>query len=79
MMDKPGAPVWHELGDVAELRTKPLRQLAIGRTKIALSFADGRFGAVSGVCNHAGGPLGRRPRLEASTSSARGTTGSFTA
>jgi nitrite reductase/ring-hydroxylating ferredoxin subunit/multimeric flavodoxin WrbA len=57
-MEKPGAPDWHEIGDVAELKTKPLRQLAIGRTKIALSFADGRFGAVSGVCNHVGGPLG---------------------
>ena len=53
-----GAPEWHEIGDVAELKTRPLRQIAIGRTKIALSFADGQFGAVSGVCNHAAGPLG---------------------
>jgi len=53
-----GAPEWHELGDVRELAAKPLRQLAIGRTKIALSYRDGTFGAVSGVCNHVGGPLG---------------------
>mgnify|MGYP003466572989 CR=1 FL=1 len=26
--------------------------------RLALSFKDGVFGAVSGVCNHAGGPLG---------------------
>ena len=57
MADIP-APEWHELGDVAELKSRPLRQVAIGRTKIALSFADGKFGAVSGVCNHVGGPLG---------------------
>ncbi len=49
---------WHELGDVKELSSKPLRQITIGRTKIALSFVDGRFGAISGVCNHVGGPLG---------------------
>jgi len=57
-MAAPNAPEWHDLGDAAELKTKPLRQLAIGRTKIALSFANGRFGAVSGVCSHVGGPLG---------------------
>lgn len=51
-------PEWHELGDVATLKGKPLTQIAIGRTKIALSYADGTFGAVSGVCNHVGGPLG---------------------
>jgi multimeric flavodoxin WrbA/nitrite reductase/ring-hydroxylating ferredoxin subunit len=49
---------WHELGDVALLASKPVRQIVIGRTKIALSYADGAFGAVSGVCNHVGGPLG---------------------
>jgi nitrite reductase/ring-hydroxylating ferredoxin subunit/multimeric flavodoxin WrbA len=54
----PLAPEWHELGDVASLKGKPLRQVTIGRTRIALSYADGKFGAVSGVCNHAGGPLG---------------------
>ena len=43
------------LGEVAELRTKPLRQVAIGRTKIALSYADGRFGAIDALqaaCAH---------------------------
>src|SRR5262249_48159782 len=36
----------------------PLRQITIGRTRIALSYANGQFGAVSGVCNHVAGPLG---------------------
>jgi nitrite reductase/ring-hydroxylating ferredoxin subunit len=31
----------------------------IGRTKIALTYRDGVFGAISGVCNHVGGPLGK--------------------
>ena len=49
---------WHELGEAESLKSKPLRQVTIGKTKIALSWIDGKFGAVSGVCNHVGGPLG---------------------
>ncbi len=49
---------WHDLGAVDELRLLPLQQVTIGRTKIALSYLNGKFGAVSGVCNHVGGPLG---------------------
>jgi multimeric flavodoxin WrbA/nitrite reductase/ring-hydroxylating ferredoxin subunit len=51
-------PVWHDAGAADELRQAPLRQLVIGRTRIALSFREGEFGAISGTCNHAGGPLG---------------------
>jgi len=50
--------LWHDLGSVEELRQSPLRQLVIERTRIALSYVDGVFGAISGACNHAGGPLG---------------------
>jgi multimeric flavodoxin WrbA/nitrite reductase/ring-hydroxylating ferredoxin subunit len=49
---------WQDLGAVSELRQRSLQQIALGRTKIALSHRDGVFGAVSGVCNHAAGPLG---------------------
>ena len=49
---------WHDLGDVEALKGQTLRQVSIGRTKIALTYKDGRFSAVSGVCNHVGGPLG---------------------
>lgn len=49
---------WYDLGDVETLKSAPLRQINIGRTRIALSYRDGQFGAVSGVCNHVGGPLG---------------------
>jgi multimeric flavodoxin WrbA/nitrite reductase/ring-hydroxylating ferredoxin subunit len=49
---------WHDLGPIEPLRQRPLQQVRIGRTVIALSYRDGTFGAVSGICNHAGGPLG---------------------
>lgn len=56
-------PKWHDLGAAEELGQAPLRQFVIDRTRIALSYADGVFGAISGACNHAGGPLGEG-RLE---------------
>jgi nitrite reductase/ring-hydroxylating ferredoxin subunit/multimeric flavodoxin WrbA len=49
---------WFDCGALAELREPPLRQIVVQRTKIALSYRDGRFGAISGACNHVGGPLG---------------------
>jgi multimeric flavodoxin WrbA/nitrite reductase/ring-hydroxylating ferredoxin subunit len=51
-------PQWHDAGAADELRQFPLRQLLVGRTRIALSFREGEFAAISGTCNHAGGPLG---------------------
>ena len=52
---------WIDLGPVQAFREGSLTEAAIGRTKIAVSLRDGRFGAVSGTCNHAGGPLGGPP------------------
>src|SRR5262245_52863565 len=49
---------WRALGPIDELKQKPLRQVVIDKVAIALSFRDGRFGAISGRCNHVGGPLG---------------------
>jgi len=49
---------WHDLGEVEKLKVVTLQQITIGRTRIALSYLNGKFGAVSGVCNHVGGPLG---------------------
>jgi len=50
---------WHDAGDAAELAGTPLRQITLGRTRIALSCVGGAFGAVHGACNHVGGPLGQ--------------------
>ena len=49
---------WIDVGAAHELRQKPVQQVLLGRRKIALVYKDGRFSAISGVCNHVGGPLG---------------------
>ena len=54
---------WTEIGSVDELKQRSLQQIVCGQTKLALSYKDGRFAAISGVCNHIGGPLGEG-RLE---------------
>ncbi|MBI3861737.1 MAG: Rieske 2Fe-2S domain-containing protein [Planctomycetia bacterium] len=51
-------PNWHRIGPVEQFDDQGLQQLKIGKLTIALSFRDGTFGAISGVCNHVGGPLG---------------------
>jgi nitrite reductase/ring-hydroxylating ferredoxin subunit/multimeric flavodoxin WrbA len=53
-----GEPKWHRLGSAAELSKRPLQQLQIGSIPIALSYSDGKFGAILGTCLHDGGPLG---------------------
>jgi nitrite reductase/ring-hydroxylating ferredoxin subunit/multimeric flavodoxin WrbA len=53
---EPGS--WIDVGAADELRRKPLQQVLLGRTRIALVCKDGEFSAISGVCNHVGGPLG---------------------
>ncbi|HSM19941.1 MAG TPA: Rieske 2Fe-2S domain-containing protein [Hyphomicrobiales bacterium] len=49
---------WHDLGPADEFKTHGVREVRVGRTRIAISWKDGEFGAISGVCNHVGGPLG---------------------
>jgi nitrite reductase/ring-hydroxylating ferredoxin subunit/multimeric flavodoxin WrbA len=51
-------PEWIDVGTVEELSKKALQTVTVGRTRLAISFVDGAFSVVSGVCNHAGGPLG---------------------
>ena len=50
---------WINVGSVEELQRSPLQEVQCGKTCIALSYSDGRFSAISGVCNHVGGPLGK--------------------
>lgn len=50
---------WHDLGPAEDFQKSALTEIHIGRTKIAISYRNGEFGAVSGVCNHVGGPLGQ--------------------
>lgn len=49
---------WVDLGLTADLSGKELQMVTARRTRIALSCRAGRFSAISGVCNHVGGPLG---------------------
>src|SRR5579863_10299654 len=49
---------WVDLGAADELARVPVQRVLAGRVPMALSYKDGVFGAVSNVCNHAGGPLG---------------------
>lgn len=49
---------WTEIGQVDELKQRPLQQIICGTTTLALSYRDGAFAAISGICNHIGGPLG---------------------
>ena len=50
---------WHDLGPVDDFKRQPVREAHIGRARLAITWHNGEFGAVSGVCNHAGGPLGQ--------------------
>lgn len=52
-------PEWHDLGDVEALRQKPLQEIIIGKTRLAVSWRDGALAVISGACNHVGGPLGQ--------------------
>lgn len=54
------SPQWHDVGSAEDLARQELQGVVIGaRTRIALTHRDGKFHAVSGVCNHVGGPLGQ--------------------
>jgi nitrite reductase/ring-hydroxylating ferredoxin subunit/multimeric flavodoxin WrbA len=52
-------PEWIDVGAAADLAQRELQQVTVQRARVALSYRDGTFGAVSGTCNHAGGPLGQ--------------------
>src|SRR5579871_1002750 len=49
---------WVDLGAADALARLPVQHVMARHTPIALSFRDGRFGAIAHGCNHAGGPLG---------------------
>ncbi|MBX3327916.1 MAG: NAD(P)H-dependent oxidoreductase [Nitrospira sp.] len=50
---------WTDIGLVEELKQTSLQEVVCGKTRIALTYANGKFSAISGVCNHVGGPLGK--------------------
>ncbi|MGD1834771.1 MAG: Rieske 2Fe-2S domain-containing protein, partial [Nitrososphaeraceae archaeon] len=50
---------WYDLGNVDDLKDPQLREINIDSISIALSYRNGLFGAISNICNHVGGPLGK--------------------
>lgn len=50
---------WTDIGPIEELKRVSLQEISIGKTRIALTYKNGKFSAISGVCNHVGGPLGK--------------------
>ncbi len=49
---------WFDVGSVEDLGRRPVTAVRAGTTPIALVHRDGAFTAISGACNHVGGPLG---------------------
>jgi nitrite reductase/ring-hydroxylating ferredoxin subunit/multimeric flavodoxin WrbA len=54
-----GGDAWQDLGPAAKFERTPLQEVQVGNLTLAVSFQNGQFGVVSGVCNHVGGPLGQ--------------------
>ena len=52
-------PDWLDLGPAEQFAQRPITEVTLGRTKLAVTHRDGIFGVISGVCNHVGGPLGQ--------------------
>ena len=48
---------WQDLGPLTGFQ-RPITPVLVGRVKLAVTHKDGELGVISGVCNHAGGPLG---------------------
>ena len=51
-------PEWLDVGDATDLAPRDLQQVPLKRPRIALTCRNGSFSAISGICNHVGGPLG---------------------
>jgi multimeric flavodoxin WrbA/nitrite reductase/ring-hydroxylating ferredoxin subunit len=54
----PRTPDWVDVGSTAELSQYACHPVTAKNVSVAISFHDGKFGAISNACNHVGGPLG---------------------
>jgi len=50
---------WHDLGPFDSFIDKPVSEVNVDGLLMAITSQGGKFGAISGVCNHVGGPLGQ--------------------
>ncbi len=49
---------WVDIGSTEDFFGPPLERIKIANRELAISLKEGKFGAVSNTCNHAGEPLG---------------------
>ena len=49
---------WCDVGSADELARRAVTPVRAGSTPIALVWRESEFSAISGACNHVGGPLG---------------------
>jgi thiamine pyrophosphate-dependent acetolactate synthase large subunit-like protein/CDGSH-type Zn-finger protein len=49
---------WYRVADVDELQDGQVKAVTAGARVVALTRADGKYGALDGKCPHQGGPLG---------------------
>jgi nitrite reductase/ring-hydroxylating ferredoxin subunit/multimeric flavodoxin WrbA len=49
---------WVDVGAQAEFLARPLTAVRAGGVALAIACRDGELSAISGACNHVGGPLG---------------------
>lgn len=50
---------WIDVGAADDFKRASLQETKLGERLVAVSWKDGKFGVISNVCNHVGGPLGR--------------------
>jgi nitrite reductase/ring-hydroxylating ferredoxin subunit/multimeric flavodoxin WrbA len=50
---------WVDVGAAESVSDGTIRECLVGRTKIAVTRRGDQWGAISGQCNHVGGPLGQ--------------------
>ncbi|HEX6398540.1 MAG TPA: Rieske (2Fe-2S) protein, partial [Steroidobacteraceae bacterium] len=50
---------WIDVGAADDFKHTALREAKLGDRLVAVSFKDGKFGVISNLCNHVGGPLGK--------------------
>jgi nitrite reductase/ring-hydroxylating ferredoxin subunit len=50
-----GGRSWVDVGPTSNLAKRPLTSVTVDNLKVAITHVGDAFGALSGVCNHAGG------------------------
>jgi len=50
---------WIDVGAADDFKRSSLQEAKLGERLVAISYKDGKFGVISNVCNHVGGPLGK--------------------